>query len=236
MRFTSLIAPLAAAALASAQNQTMVAVGAEQDSPGGIFQFNPNQITAANGTVITFQFSGIPGNHSITQSTFDSPCEPMPGGFDSGWVLIAANTSTLPTWELTITNDATPIWFYCKQLLPSPHCIAGMVGVINVKPGANSFSAYQQKAMSASESGQGQGGLVGVGASASALPNVGSGATQFLGSSASATAPGGSGAASGSGGAGASNTGTTGGAVSLGLNINLLVLLFGVLAGGAMVL
>ncbi|KAJ7642926.1 Cupredoxin, partial [Mycena rosella] len=108
--------------------------------------FNPNQITAPNGTVVTFQFTGIPGNHSVTQSSFDAPCQPLKGGFDSGWILIEAGTTAPPQWSINITNDQTPIWFFCKQLIPSPHCTAGMVGVINVKPGANSFSAFQSAA------------------------------------------------------------------------------------------
>lgn len=144
----------------------MVAVGGEMNTPGGIFQFIPNNINATNGSVVTFQFSGTyasptftsqvpahadmiaavysPGNHSITQSAFSSPCEPLAGGFDSGWVFISANTTPLPEWNITITNDQTrmfpflaagafleglffflAIWFFCKQLLPSPHCNAG---------------------------------------------------------------------------------------------------------------
>lgn len=46
-----------------------------------------------------------PGNHSITQSTFAQPCNPMPGGFDSGNVLIpASNVSQTPEWNLTVVN------------------------------------------------------------------------------------------------------------------------------------
>ncbi|KAJ7059458.1 hypothetical protein C8F01DRAFT_1220191 [Mycena amicta] len=235
MRFTSTALLFATAALVSAQNQTVqVQVGATMATPGGIFQFMPNTLTASNGSVITFVFSGIPGNHSVTQATFAAPCTPFKGGFDSGWVEILANTTTLPTWDLTITNDQTPIWFFCKQKLPSPHCNAGMVGVINVKPGPNSL-----------------GGLVGLGASASAAPVIDSGATLFVTDSATAgpqsAAPassGGSGSAgSGAAGtgtgsaAGASNTGTKGGAVALGFNPVLLgSVMFGAMAGAAMVL
>ncbi|KAJ7164453.1 hypothetical protein C8R46DRAFT_1099576 [Mycena filopes] len=232
------------AAVAAVSAQTIVNVGAEMNSPGGIFQFMPNTITAANGTVVTFRFSGIPGNHSVTQSSFATPCEPMAGGFDSGWINIQQNVSTagevLPEWNLTITNDATPIWFYCKQLLPAPHCVAGMVGVINVQPGANSFSSFRANAAAATSAppGQGQGGLIGVGASASAAPLVpASGVTNILGASASATAPGGSGGATGASGAPTSSgSGTPSGAVPIGLNFNILVVFGGVLAGAALIL
>ncbi|KAJ7730601.1 hypothetical protein DFH07DRAFT_992990 [Mycena maculata] len=245
MRLSSFVGLLVVAAVAAAQNQTvMIAVGGESNTPGGIFQFIPNNATAPNGTVVTFQFSGIPGNHSVTQSSFDSPCEPLAGGFDSGWILIEAATTPLPTWTITIENDQTPIWFYCKQLNPSPHCIAGMVGGINIQPGANSITAFQAKAASAGSSGQGQNGLVGVGASASAEPLVPSGATHFLGVSisASATAPaGGSSAAGGSTTAGgssasSSSTGTPSNAIPMAVNLNFLVVLLGMFAGAMMVL
>jgi hypothetical protein len=118
------------AASDSPRSQTVTAmVGAETNTPGGgVFQFIPNQITAANGTTITFKFTGMygsccfcstpvlialrcsPGNHSITQSTFANPCTGAPGGFDSGWVELLKNTTDgtgLPEWNLTITNDQT---------------------------------------------------------------------------------------------------------------------------------
>ncbi|KAK7042019.1 hypothetical protein R3P38DRAFT_2511893 [Favolaschia claudopus] len=217
-----------------------IQVGAEVDTQGGIFQFIPNSIMAPNGTVVNFRFSGIPGNHSVTQASFNSPCQPLAGGFDSGWVEILQNTTggtPLPSWNLTITNDQIPIWFFCKQLLPSPHCPAGMVGVINVQPGANSLSAFRSKAQSDNSPGQEQGGLVGLGASASADPEVPSAfATLFKGTaSATATAPAGGSGSGSAGGAGPTNSAPSGGAVSLGLNMNLLVLVLGVLAGGALV-
>ncbi|KAJ7828949.1 hypothetical protein B0H14DRAFT_2811181 [Mycena olivaceomarginata] len=217
MRFGSVLATLVAAAVVSAQDKTVTAmVGGETNTPGGgVFQFIPNQITAANGTTITFKFTGIPGNHSITQSTFANPCTGAPGGFDSGWVELLKNTTDgtgLPEWNLTITNDQTPIWFFCKQLLPQPHCSSGMVGVINVKPGANSFSAFQAAAAKV------------------ATVDV---ATLFLGASASATAPGSSVSGSAPGG---SNTAAPGGALALGFNFNLLVILGGAIVGATMVL
>ncbi|KAJ7629087.1 hypothetical protein FB45DRAFT_678305, partial [Roridomyces roridus] len=89
--------------------------------------FIPNTLNAANGSVITFEWTGSPGNHSVTQSSFNAPCTPLQGGFDSGWILIEGSTtlSPPPSWDLMITDDTTPIWFYCKQLLPSPHCNSG---------------------------------------------------------------------------------------------------------------
>lgn len=55
-------------------------------------------------------YSCSPGNHSITQSTFTDPCDPMPGGFDSGWVSIPnAGVNPPPEWNLTITDASKRI-------------------------------------------------------------------------------------------------------------------------------
>ncbi|KAJ7323959.1 hypothetical protein DFH08DRAFT_887230 [Mycena albidolilacea] len=94
----------------------------------GSYQFNPNIIHATNGTVVTFRFSGIPGNHSVTQSTFASPCQPLAGGFDSGFVTAR---DPFPGFNYTVVNDQKAAWFYCRQNTPTVHCHSGMVGVIN---------------------------------------------------------------------------------------------------------
>jgi hypothetical protein len=201
MLFAAALSALALASGVAAQNLT-IQVGAEQTSAGGIFQFIPPQIPkAANGSVITFEFTGAPGNHSITQSSFADPCTPLAGGFDSGWVLIPeAGLGSTPTFNLTITDDSKPIWFYCKQLFPAPHCIAGMVGAINAPATGNTFAAFQKSAEAFSGTpGQSQGALVGVGASASAgIVGIPSGATAFP-----VTATGASGSPSGTASGGA---------------------------------
>ncbi|KAH9475586.1 putative GPI-anchored cupredoxin [Psilocybe cubensis] len=170
MLFTASFLSLAAAAVA--QTVVNVTVGFTASDPGGIFQFKPNNFNATNGTVINFQFTGAPGNHSVTQAAFNDPCNPLKGGFDSGWVFVPSAPSPVPQWNLTITDASKPIWFFCKQLLPSPHCGAGMVGAINAPTTGNTFAAFQKAAQSAGQNaasvGQGINGLVGVGASASA--------------------------------------------------------------------
>jgi hypothetical protein len=56
-------------------------------------------------------------------------------------------TTGFPTWNLTITDDSQPIWFFCKQFAPTPHCDAGMVGAINPPTsGDNTFEAFQAAA------------------------------------------------------------------------------------------
>ncbi|KIM83598.1 hypothetical protein PILCRDRAFT_88015 [Piloderma croceum F 1598] len=131
-----------------------VEVGGNTSIPGGPVQFVPASISAPKGTVVTFRFSGvIAGNHTVTQSSFDKPCQLLDGGFDSGFIYVPSNiTYGFPEWNLTITDDTKPIWYYCKQLVHLPHCTAaGMVGfsyrAINAPTsGSETFAAFQQAA------------------------------------------------------------------------------------------
>ena len=45
--------------------------------------FSPASTTAAIGDEIFFEF--YPGGHSVAQSAFSSPCQPLDGGFYSGF-------------------------------------------------------------------------------------------------------------------------------------------------------
>jgi len=102
--------------------------------PGGIIAYNPPSVTAAVGDTVTFTFQQK--NHTITQSSFASPCSPLEGGFDSGFQPVAADDTTGPFPAATITIENTdPIWIYCRQQTPSSHCAAGMVFAINPKDG-----------------------------------------------------------------------------------------------------
>jgi plastocyanin len=175
------LSTLALATVAAAQDQ-IIQVGATSTTAGGAFQFIPPNVNATNGSVITFQFTGVPGNHSVTQSSFASPCNIIPGGFDSGWVQILTAQTEVTEWNLTVTDDTRPIWFYCKQLKPSPHCEDGMVGAINAAGvGNKTFQVFQANAkLVTGPSGQGVGFLEGVGASASIAPSpLPSGVTNF---------------------------------------------------------
>ncbi|KAJ7229892.1 hypothetical protein GGX14DRAFT_581568 [Mycena pura] len=224
MRFASLAAVVAAAAVVSAQD-TVVTVGLSTGAAPDTLVFTPNNIIAKNGSVITFQFAGTPGNHSVTQSSFPKPCEPLAGGFDSGNVqkLLNSTDNAMPTWNLTVTNDAKPIWFFCKQNKPAPHCNAGMVGVINVQPGPNSLAAFVAAAQNDTLVPGPQGGNVGVGASASGdvvIPSGLSSASLFKGPTAVPT----SSAPAGSGASGATSSGNPaptqgGGATTLGFSL-----------------
>ncbi|KAJ6479009.1 hypothetical protein C8R45DRAFT_358116 [Mycena sanguinolenta] len=170
--------------------QITIQVGGNRTDPldRNFFQttlFEPNVALAANGTIVTFQFTGSPGNHSVVQSSFSNPCQPLAGGFDSGLISVPHTLSPAPEWNLTITNDQIPIWFYCKQLFPVPHCHSGMVGGINLQTTNKSLPEFESLAASAGVPSQVQNGVVGVGASATGLPFIPNGAQLVTGPPAS---------------------------------------------------
>jgi len=108
------------------------------------FVFNPANVTAPNGTVVTFFFPAAGLSHSATQSSFAEPCTYLAansstgssGGFDSG-------LQQGVQFSITIENDQEPIWFHCKQV---DHCGMGMVGSINAPTTGNTFAAFQAAA------------------------------------------------------------------------------------------
>lgn len=86
--------------------------------------FSPDTLTAATGDTVVFHF--YPGAHSVAQSTFASPCQPLSGGIWSG-VFSPTSGEDSNVFEVTIANT-DPIWIYCAQV---GHCNAGMDMVIN---------------------------------------------------------------------------------------------------------
>lgn len=98
----------------------------------GDLAFTPNVIQANKGDMVQFQF--YPKKHSVVQSTFDQPCQPiemnMPAvkGFFSGFMPVKPTDTMLPSYTIMVKNASMPMWFYCSQ---GKHCQSGMVGVIN---------------------------------------------------------------------------------------------------------
>ncbi|TVY33116.1 Extracellular serine-rich protein [Lachnellula subtilissima] len=76
-------------------------------------KFSPNTTTAAIGDTIEFHF--YPPQHSVAQSSFDSPCVPL----NNGTVGKTKNVFSV------LINDTNPIWFYCAA---PTHCQNGMAG------------------------------------------------------------------------------------------------------------
>jgi hypothetical protein len=99
---------------------------------GTSLTYSPNNIVAAKGDMVQFQF--MPKNHTVTQSNFDDPCTPISShsnitGVFSGFMPVSETDTSIPTYTILI-NATTPMWIYCAQ---AKHCQAGMSMVINQK-------------------------------------------------------------------------------------------------------
>ncbi|KAF9514465.1 hypothetical protein BS47DRAFT_872384 [Hydnum rufescens UP504] len=141
MRLSLILALASSAASAFAADQRVV-VGLN-----GTLVFSPANFTSSVGDTVTFEFHAR--NHTVTQSTFSSPCTPSLNAssgtvVNSGFIPVAANATTFPTYTITI-NETSPLWFFCAQ---EPHCEKGMVGAVNAPTtGNNTFAAFLAKAL-----------------------------------------------------------------------------------------
>ncbi|KAG5920382.1 hypothetical protein E4U42_006214 [Claviceps africana] len=94
--------------------------------PGGL-TYQPEQLNnVLVGDTVVFEF--LAQNHSITQSAFDSPCSPLAGGMDSGFMANPNNSVSPPPRIAMRVMTTKPLWFYCRQ---KGHCGKGMVFSIN---------------------------------------------------------------------------------------------------------
>jgi plastocyanin len=134
---SALAATTTSSAMASISTGQITVHVVKVGNANGTLAYSPNNIKANVGDMVQFQFA--PNNHTVTQSTFAQPCQPiamnMPGttGFYSGFMPVSAATTTTPTYTIMI-NNTTPIWLYCSQGM---HCQKGMVAVINENPATN---------------------------------------------------------------------------------------------------
>jgi plastocyanin len=111
---------------------------------GGQLKFEPETLKAEVGDTITYLFfakvrimmppqnksvSLTPWqNHSVVQSSFAEPCQPLKDGFFSGFVPNQLqDTASRTTFTITV-KDKNPKWVYCSQ---GNHCQSGMVHAIN---------------------------------------------------------------------------------------------------------
>ncbi|EAU86447.1 hypothetical protein CC1G_05441 [Coprinopsis cinerea okayama7 len=122
MRFSTAIIStlLGVAATVSAETFTVL-VGKDNG-----LTYDPPTVNAKVGDVISFQF--LSKNHTVTQSTFASPCVPKDQGVDSGFQFVPEGAAQIPAWSITINDDSTPLWFFCNR---APHCERGMVFSVN---------------------------------------------------------------------------------------------------------
>ncbi|KAI1779699.1 hypothetical protein F4818DRAFT_453693 [Hypoxylon cercidicola] len=105
----------------------------------GSLVFNPNNVTELVGTILEFSYN--PMNHSIVQSSFDKPCQPLESGGFAAPFVPTKQTPSGTTFEVAVKDDK-PIWFYCAQTAKA-HCQAGMVGSVNAPAqGDKTFDAF----------------------------------------------------------------------------------------------
>lgn len=95
---------------------------------GGL-HFEPQNVVAEIGDLIEFHF--LPKNHTMVQSSFDKPCEPLAGGAGifAGFNFATKEGEAPNVFQFTV-KDTQPFWYYCSQTAGN-HCQSGMSGVIN---------------------------------------------------------------------------------------------------------
>lgn len=76
--------------------------------------FVPESLSAAVGDTVHFVF--LSKNHTVTQSTFDTPCKKMDGGIDSGFMPNPDNTIEPPPMMAVQVTTEKPLCEYSIQL------------------------------------------------------------------------------------------------------------------------
>jgi len=186
MQFTTLA--LSALSIGSALADITVHV-VKVGNANGTLAYSPNNVVAAVGDMVQFQFA--PANHTVTQSTFDNPCQPIAlhsnvTGVFSGFMPVAATAQMTPTYTIMI-NNTTPMWLYCSQ---GKHCQNGMTMVINENVKANasrSLEAFQALAKTQTLNLPGNAVSNGT-ASSTNVPESGSGSATSTGGATQSTA------------------------------------------------
>jgi plastocyanin len=91
--------------------------------------FEPENVVAEIGDTIEFHF--LPKNHTVVQSSFDKPCEPLTdgSGIFSGFNFATSQGEAPDVFVFTVKSKE-PLWYYCSQTVGN-HCQSGMSGVIN---------------------------------------------------------------------------------------------------------
>lgn len=90
-------------------------------------KFDPESLTASPGDLVNFHF--FASNHSVAQSSFDKPCQPLDGdkGIFSGFFTASGKDEASQVFSMRM-NDTEPVWLYCSS---GDHCKGGQSMVIN---------------------------------------------------------------------------------------------------------
>lgn len=108
---------------------------------GGLV-FNPEVVTANIGDSLQFYF--YPKEHSVAQSSFSSPCQPLTGGVYSGFMPETAEGTTI--FQVAV-NNTDAIYLYCSQI---EHCQNGMAMFVNPPSTDDTLAAYKTAAKNTS--------------------------------------------------------------------------------------
>ncbi|KAL2267207.1 hypothetical protein VTJ83DRAFT_4484 [Remersonia thermophila] len=135
MRSTArVVVPLLAASARAAHYEVTV-------GQGGQLRFDPEVVHASIGDTIRYNF--FAKNHSLVESSFAAPCEPLEEGIFSGFVPTdSENTPSATSFTVTV-RDTKPHWLYCSQ---GKHCQSGMAHVINPPASGNNLAGYKSAA------------------------------------------------------------------------------------------
>lgn len=89
--------------------------------------FDPDSLIASPGDLINFHF--FASNHSVAESSFDKPCQPLDGdkGIFSGFFTASGKDEAGQMFSMRL-NGTDPIWLYCSS---GEHCKGGQSMVIN---------------------------------------------------------------------------------------------------------
>ncbi|KAF4951550.1 hypothetical protein FSARC_12881 [Fusarium sarcochroum] len=114
---------------------------------GGL-RFDADNVVAKVGDIVEWHF--LPKNHSIAQSSFGEPCQPLADGtgFFAGFNFFTEEGQADDVFQIVIEDDSKPIWYYCPQQ-NGDHCQNGMVGVINQNFDNQDFSLRRHKELAA---------------------------------------------------------------------------------------
>ena len=151
---TSSTSALASSGLSSSLGSASATAAAGQtirvDVGKNGLNFSPSIVQASPGAKVEYHY--YPKNNSVTQSSFQLPCQPLAGGkgINSGFNPTAAGEA--PQVFTVTVNDTNPVWIYCAQT-NGALCQSGMSMVINQPAGANSLAAYQNASKSTGTSG-----------------------------------------------------------------------------------
>ncbi|PNY28459.1 Uncharacterized protein TCAP_01617 [Tolypocladium capitatum] len=138
-------APTATTAEEASNTVTLTGVTHSVIAGLGHSLFDPDNVVADIGDVVEWHF--LPQNHSIAQSNFAEPCQPLSDGtsFFSGFNFVTQQNQAPDVFQIVV-KDKNPIWYYCPGQI---HCQEGMVGVINQQFDNPDFSLSKYKELAA---------------------------------------------------------------------------------------